>query len=241
MGEYVPALQDALRRQGYPVEQEGQLQHLTLTPAGLVVRPQARWEYRSRDGTRAFLVTDTGAVFLTTEYSRFEEFADTCASALAQLLDVTEQREFGALQRLGLRFVNRISPADGKDHRFYLQAGLCGMDDSAFPGGGRQLKVEQQGATKVRGGDALLTVRVTQNRSGADLPPDLLSVALPRPNPVPPGALITLLDMDHVIQFADNRRPDVVEIVEFASALHDVIVETFHDHVVTPAAIEEWR
>ena len=54
-----------------------------------------------------------------------------------------------------------------------------------------------------------------------------------------PGELVTLIDMDHYVEGTFDADPGWV--VARAYEMHDHIVETFHDHVVTREAIEEWR
>ena len=54
-----------------------------------------------------------------------------------------------------------------------------------------------------------------------------------------PGELLTLIDMDHYVEGTFD--PDSERVVASAYELHDHIIETFHDHVVTREAIEEWK
>ena len=51
--------------------------------------------------------------------------------------------------------------------------------------------------------------------------------------------MITLIDMDHFIE--GNFAPDAEWGVARAYDLHDHLVETFHNHVVTEDAIEVWK
>ena len=54
-----------------------------------------------------------------------------------------------------------------------------------------------------------------------------------------PGELLTLIDIDHYVEGTFD--PDSEWVVAGAYEMHDRIVETFHDHVVTREAIEEWK
>jgi 2-keto-4-pentenoate hydratase/2-oxohepta-3-ene-1,7-dioic acid hydratase in catechol pathway len=53
------------------------------------------------------------------------------------------------------------------------------------------------------------------------------------------GELVTLVDMDHYIE--GNFEPGADWVVERAYEMHDHIIETFHEHVVTKDAIEVWK
>ena len=84
-----------------------------------------------------------------------------------------------------------------------------------------------------------LIVRVVQNDQGVSLPPDLVGGA---PKLAPrglSGELITLIDMDHYIE--GNFEPDVGWVVARMYEMHDHIVETFHEHVVTEDAVTVWK
>jgi hypothetical protein len=50
---------------------------------------------------------------------------------------------------------------------------------------------------------------------------------------------VTLVDMDQFIEGTFN--PDAEWVVARAYEMHDHLVETFHNHVVSEKAIEVWR
>jgi hypothetical protein len=84
-----------------------------------------------------------------------------------------------------------------------------------------------------------MVVRVIQNVQGFSLPPDLVGAAPKYAPRSKTGELITLVDMDHYLE--GNFDPDAQWVVAKAYELHDHLVETFHDHVVTQQAIEVWK
>ena len=51
--------------------------------------------------------------------------------------------------------------------------------------------------------------------------------------------MVTLIDMDHFVEGNFDADPDWV--VARAYELHDHIIETFHNQVVTEDAIKEWK
>jgi hypothetical protein len=84
-----------------------------------------------------------------------------------------------------------------------------------------------------------MIVRIVQNDQGFSLPPDLIGGAPKYTERAKRGELITLIDMDHYIEGTFD--PDADWIVARAYELHDHLIETFHEHVVTQTAIEAWR
>lgn len=242
MARYIPEIQDAFRRTGFPIEQAGKVQQVTFEPGGgapVQMVEQQRWEYRDREETTSVLVTEDNVILQTTAYTRFEDFAEQLQSAVQTVLAESEHDGFGVVHRVGLRYVDVVVPNADKDFRFYLRPGLRGVPDEVFQPGRHLLHVESRGQTMVGGDPGTMIVRIVQNDQGLSLPPDLMAAA-PRHSPrARPGELITLIDMDHYVEGTFD--PDSEWVVARAYEMHDHIVETFHDHVVTEEAIEEWK
>lgn len=95
------------------------------------------------------------------------------------------------------------------------------------------------GARRVGGDTGTMVVRVVQSDQSLVLPPDLLTAAPKLPQRVEAAELVTLIDMDHYVE--GTVSPDSEWIVARTYEMHDDIIETFHEHVVTPEAIEEWK
>lgn len=53
------------------------------------------------------------------------------------------------------------------------------------------------------------------------------------------GESVTLIDMDHYVKGTFD--PDAEWVVTQAYAMHDHIIETFHEQVITKEAIQEWK
>ena len=216
MGRYIPAIQEALRRAGFPIERAGKVQQVTFGPGDgfpVQVVEQQRWESRNRDETRRILVTQDSVTLQST--------ASASSSGWA------------------LRYIDAVRPQQGREFRFYLRPGLHGLADEVFPSGRHLRHIESRGRTAVGGESGTMVVRMVQNDRGFSLPPDLLAAA-PRFSPgAKPGELATLIDMDHYVEGTFDADSDWV--IARAYEMHDHIVETFHEHVVTTAAIEEWK
>lgn len=239
MVDYIPGIQEAFRRQGFPIELAGKIQQLTITPTGVQVVEQERWEYRTRDERWSVTVLQDSVVLQTTAYDRFEGFAERLDLAARTVLAQTEQDKLGLVERVGLRYIDLIRPGAGEDYRAYLRPGFHGVADEVFARGSHRLHVESIGRTAVGEIEGTMIVRVAQNDQGFDLPPDLVGGA-PKYEPrAQPGELVTLVDMDHFIE--GRFDPDGVWVTARAYELHDHLIETFHNHVVSEKAIEAWR
>jgi uncharacterized protein (TIGR04255 family) len=239
MDRYIPEIQEEFRRHGFPIERAGKVQQLTFTPAGVQVAEQERWEYRTKDELWSVLVLQDSVVLQATGYERFEGFAEQLERAVRTVLEKTEQDRLGVVQRVGLRYIDIVKLREGESFRAYLRPGLHGVADDVFRAGTHRLHVESVGRTTVGDHEGSLIVRVTQNDQGFDLPPDLVAGAPKHQPRVRPGEVATLIDMDHFIE--GTFEPSPAWVVERAYEMHDHLVEMFHEHVVTPEAIEAWR
>ncbi len=242
MAEYIPAIQEEFRRAGFPIELAGKVQQLIFGPGGGVpvqVVEQQRWEYRTKDETWSVLVMQDSVVLQTTVYEKFEGFAEKLLHAVRTVFAKTEHDQLGVVQRVGLRYVNVIQPREGEDYRTYLRPGFHGVADEVFQAGSHRLHVESRGKTLVGDVSGTMVVRVMQNDQGFSLPPDLLGAAPKHASRAKPGELITLVDMDHYIE--GNFDPNADWVVARAYEMHDHLIETFHEHVVTKDAVETWR
>ena len=243
MDRYIPEIQEAFRQYGFPVERAGKVQQITFGPGAggpVQVDEQQRWEYRTRDETWSVLVTQDSVALQTTAYGRFEGFADRLRYAVRTVLAKTEHERLGVVQRVALRYVDVVQPRNGEDFRAYLRPGFHGAADEVFRAGTHRLHVESTGRTQL-GDDVTGTmiVRVVQNDQGFSLPPDLIGGAPEHAVRAQAGELITLIDMDHFIEGTFDA--DAGWVVTRAFEMHDHIIETFHEHVVTETAIEAWK
>lgn len=244
MGRYIPEIQEEFRQKGFPIERAGKVQQLTFAPGGgmpVQVNEQQRWEYRTREETWSILVMEDSVVLQTTEYGRFEEYAEKFLQMLRTVFAKTEHDRLGVVQRVGLRYVDVVQPRtdEDEDFRFYLQAGFHGVADEVFEPGTHRLHVESTGRTTVGNESGTMVVRIAQNDQGLALPPDLVGTAPKLAPRARKEELTTLIDMDHYIE--GNFDADADWIVARAFEMHDHLVETFHEHVVTGSAIEAWK
>ncbi len=242
MSQYIPTIQEAFRRGGFPIERTSKVQKVTFEAGGGVpvqVSKRLRWDYWNRDKTWNTVVMEDSVVLQTTNYGRFEEFADKLHLAVRTVLTKSEQDRFGVVERIGLRYIDAIQPKHGKDFRFYLRPGLHGVSDETFQPEQHRIYIENAGSKMVADHSGTMVVRIAQNHQGDLLPPDLSATAPKLSRRGEPGKLVTLVDMDHYIE--GNFDADADWLVARAYEMHDHIIETFHDHVVTPEAIHEWK
>ena len=242
MERYIPAIQEVFRRRGFPIERAGKVHQVTFRPSSstpVQLTEQHRWDYRNKDETWSILLTQDTVILQTTAYTQFEEFVERLQLAVRTVLAESEHDQLGVVHRVGLRYIDVVRPSGGKDFRFYLRPGLHGVPDEVFQPGQHLLHTESRGRTVVGGNPGTMVVRIVQNDQGSSLPPDLADAAPSFSPRAEAGELVTLIDMDHFVEGNFDADPDWV--VARAYEMHDHIIETFHDHVVTEDAIKEWK
>lgn len=245
MAKYMPAMQDALRRSGYPLQTQRKTKQLEITQTGIKeVGEQPTWIFKQKD-ERTSLLIDGGQVFYqTTQYDTFEPYVGRLMEALDLVLKNTEHEKFGMIQRIGLRYIDLIrnDPTSGSGAEACLRPGLHGVDAAAFLPGTKRMGGETVGRTDLDGQEqGTLVFRLHQTDAGYDLPPDLIGDAPPRQQAVSRGELVSILDMDHYWDGKYGPPLAISWVEEKLFRLHDRIIDVFHSHVITKKAIELWR
>ena len=108
MASYIPALQDRLRRDGFPVDVSKEVVAVSLQAQGPATEQRrAHWEFRSLDEERSIIVGDSAVVVQTTAYDCFETFMVTVSFAMSAVDAAVGDL---VVERVGLRYVDIIDP-----------------------------------------------------------------------------------------------------------------------------------
>jgi len=240
--KYLPAIQDDLRRSGYPLQSVNDTVRLEVSDGKVSPKPVRQWLMQTAD-RRASLVFDYGQLLLqTVEYEGFESFFETYLAAFRIVMGRTDHARLGVVQRLGLRYVDQVrKQSEADDIDSYLRPEFRGMDTGAFLDSTKHYAFAAVGQTALRRGKTgTLSIRVTRNNDGNDLPPDLIQLAPPRKRVTNPGEDLALIDMDHSWGGAMLPPLNEEEIEDVFYALHDTIIEMLHTAVVTEDGIQKW-
>ncbi len=237
MGKYVPAIQDVLRRKGFPRFREELVEEV-----GWVVRTadgnpvidsttQKRWEFTNTGNTWSIRLAPDSVTLATTEYVTYENpFEEHLSIALDAIHD---NATLGLVTRFGLRYVDLIQPDDGYDFRDYLDERLLGLPADELG------MLDSFPFTQMRGPtDAgFMTLRCVFLNSGDVLPPDLTGLTLRLNQSAAAGTKVALLDLDHTRH--EEQEYDRDQLLESLALLHDRLDIAFRQSV-TPEALERW-
>ncbi len=238
MGEFIPTIQNRLRRAGYPEDASGVFKQISLRvepgqPGQPQITEQKRDEFRSKDNRWSLTVAEDMIAVVTTAYDRFADFLAHLEEAL-QIVDEIAEIHHGQVHRVGLRYVDVIDPEPGETFRDYLQGSLHGPRSSVFTGPDQLMHLESIGRTDA--GHFIL--RITQNDQGVLVPPDIYLRPMVHKQQVARGKLLTLVDSDH---FAEGTWDyDLPSILETLDTLHAGINKAWLEDIISPHALEAW-
>lgn len=239
MPDYIPDIQDRLRRKGFPNDASGQGQTLVIsqTPEGLMktdAKAVRRDEFRSKDERWAAVISPDSLALVTTAYDRYRGFHEHLTMILQEVDAVAELR-LSQVHRLGIRYIDVIEPQDGETFRDYLKGPLHGLQSDVFLDNAQVIQSQTVGRTK----EGTLSVRIWQNDQGQVVPPDILQgKPMPMRINVPMNKLITLVDTDHFVQGAWDY--DLTSVMETMDVLHQGINRALFNDVITPHARTAW-
>ncbi len=232
MASYIPKVQDRLRRERFPVDVSGEVVELALQTQGSAKEQRrSHWEFRTLEEDWSIIVGESAVVVQTTAYSSFEEFLHVLSLGMAAVDEMVGDL---VVERIGLRYVDAIQPQPDESWKDYVKSGYHGQENAIISADNSVFFMQTVADT---GPEQRMIVRLTQNRDGVLLPPDLIPHHPVLRSHAGQGNLVTLLDFDH---YRETRRPfEIGGIVDVAWELHGGLDMMFRD-VVTPHALEVW-
>lgn len=233
VGDYIPIIQESLRKNGFPKVRTRMLPHRIVKTEDSKLRAEAKMQWEFHDsGNRTSILVDQDAVVVQTSaystYERLHELFDLALGSVAEHLEVNE------ILRCGLRYIDVVDfPSDGEIAN-WIQPELLGM--AGFDGFERKIG---HSTTELEGsGGSTVRIRASLLPEGVILPPDLIPCELAfTKNPLRENPFV-MLDFDHFSQnhFAYDRQATL----DHLSMLHDGVDLAFRSSV-TPHALDQWK
>lgn len=184
----IAEIQDKLRKQGFPRFEKQQVQQLQFTGAGANLVAETRFLFSDRDKSK-FAVISSGGVFIEAlTYTGFEDFLDNF-NPIIEIFDDCVQPGF--YERVGLRYIDRITVSDPEDAYKYFDDSILSLDAQVLGMSRMLINNHLQGTI---GGDTL-QLRFSQVENAPLLPLDLLAPEFQKDSMPSPG-VHTFLDVD---------------------------------------------
>lgn len=231
MTDYIPEIQERMRKASYSLYRPSQVRELEIGPSGTETRITGKWAFDRIDRTTGFVVQADSVAFHTTIYDTHEIFFTNLQQGLQIVQDVVG---IEASERLGLRYVDAFQAAAEHKLADYVKEGLRGVD------------LEHIGARKPQSFTSLiadtdvggqLVVRIALSTRGV-LPPNLVPQDLVSAKTFDEGKPIGILDYDHFVEKPEEF--SVEGAIERFGGLHGILSHVFHE-TVSDFALEDWR
>lgn len=236
MESYIPAIQENLRKAGYPDYQPNQVATLVFGTQQ-IAKPTVttRYLFLNAQRTSGFTLDQGSLTYQTTDYDTFDPF-------LAALLDglsiVHTEAVLSYSERVGIRFLDAACPLPGETVSQYLQPYVLGLSDVLSD---RQL-VHSLTETRTSLGKTVLVGRAIifqQEKEGAAFPEDLQPVALQLMDKFAKvNGTYAVIDTDSWME--DRQNFDLKTLDSTCRSLHEGMRRSF-DLMVTPYALKIWN
>lgn len=232
MADYVPQIQERLRREGYPLFREGEIREIRWGVDKPDLTRIQRWHFDRIERNAGFLLQPASIVFHTTAYDTHEIFFADLKRGLSIIQEVSGVQ---VVERLGLRYVDAFQAEEGYRLGEYFQPGISGLSVAEIGATNPQLFINLVADTEIGG---KLVLRLRQNTGGWFLPPDLQPLELAMTKAFAPDKEIAVLDYDHFIE--EVRTFAVEDILNRFGSLQKIVSGAFKA-TVSPFALEAWK
>lgn len=231
MVDYIPEIQERMRKANYSLYRPSEVRELELGPSGTKTQITGQWAFDRIDRTTGFLVQAGSVAFHTTAYDTYKIFFANLQQGLQIVQDVVG---IAASERLGLRYVDAFQASAGHELVDYLKDGLRGIGLDHI--GARRPRSFTNLITDTDVGGKLV-VRIGLNTEGA-LPPNLVPQDLASVKTFDARMPIGILDYDHFIEKPEEF--SVERAIEQFNGLHGILSDVFRE-TVSDFALEDWR
>lgn len=243
METYIQKIQEKLLPLGFVNCSENPCLEVKITPNGPVHTQSKQWVFSSFDGYENIILDTRQLTYQTADYDVFEKYYAKYQQICDALISSAPTFESSVLiQRLGLRYVDRIIPMRDDDSiDSYISDGFKVNQASVFGSAKKICTISQAGEVDIKDEKkGAIVFRITQGEKGLFLPPDLM------PNPpkmkveLKPDCLIGLIDIDHSYNIVGSEKYDRVFLENMFYGMHDNSKDLFMS-VVSEEGIEKWK
>lgn len=224
MDKHVPDIQEALRKD-FPRFARESVRSLELSgvPDGDPVVSQSvedRWTFMNKNRDAGFILRGGDLVFHTSAYTRFSDFSDQLAIGLRALGSI----DIGLVERIGLRYVDYLTPMNGKEVRDYMKPSMLGFSFGSMGLDEKNAIHNQENIAITQDGTHLI-VKFSEGVHKRLLPNDLQPLGLEKPREPILDKRTGILDFDHY--WAGEDAFDVAGILKRLDGLHALTGEAF--------------
>ncbi len=241
--DYIPQIQEKLLALGFVNCKENPCLEVRITPNGPQSSTSTQWVFSSFDGYENVILDSKQLTYQTANYDVFEKYYEKYQQVCDALVTSASTFETSVLiQRLGLRYVDRILPIDDNDSiDSYISDGFKVNQASVFGSAKKICTISQAGEVNIfENKKGVIVFRITQGEKGLFLPPDLMPNPPKMKKDVQPDCVIGLIDIDHSYNVIgpENYNKEVLENLFYG--MHDNSHDLFMS-IVSEEGKEKWK
>ena len=243
MKDYIPQIQEKLLPLGFVNCRENPSQEVRITPNGPVATDSKQWVFTSFDGYQSVILDSKQLTYQTSDYDVFETYYSKYQQICDVLTSTAPNFETSVLvERLGLRYVDRIIPIDKTDSiDSYISDGFKVKQASIFDAAQKICTISQAGLVNIfEDKKGAVVFRITQGEKGLSLPPDLMSNPPKMKKELEKDCIIGLIDIDHSYNVVGSEKFDRVFLENMFYGMHDNSHNLFMS-VVSNEGKEKWK
>jgi uncharacterized protein (TIGR04255 family) len=237
MEKYIPEIQELMRKTEYPdyaLEQSNNIIFDSIRTQPMKTETQNVWSFNDIAKRNGFVLNLSSLIYHTSEYKTFDNFKNGLLKGISLLHDTVK---LGFVQRVGMRYINIISPINNEPIGSYLEridSGINNSDEEGF------LIFESALAKRIENGVLVAKTSVLPNVPQFIMPNDLMPLKLSPPDAALNEERLTraLLDLDY---YTEERFDFDVAILEKKLIFAHEQIERAFSSAVTKEALEKWR
>lgn len=243
MSQYVPKIQDNLRKIGFVEYEEIQGLEFKVSPNGIQSVENKCHVFKTQDQYSNVILDSSQLVYQTSDYDVFEVYYSKFTEIISSVVnEIPDFKSTVSIQRLGLRYVDRIIPMDENDQiNTYINKDYQIKQATVFGKQEKICSISQAGQVPIGNKTGVMVLRLTQGEKGLILPPDLMVQAPKLKKELSKNELIGLIDIDHFFKPKEELNwLDFKVLEEIFYRMHDNSKQLF-ENVVSPEGIEKWK
>jgi len=235
MEAYIPSIQEKLRKSGFPGYEESMANTITINREknSITSADTTRWDFFDKEKSTGIILNGKSISIHTTNYDSFERIIDKLdyvLKAIQEIVDIT------LVERVGLRYVNMVTPDNDEAFEDYLKTGLMGFPfNNEITSEPDKALLRSESIAKTSCG--VLAIRCIKSNQGEYVSPDLMPINLKITQKPENGEMVAFLDFDHFS--VGSQDFDVDSLIDGFWNLHKIISVAFLSSI-QDYAIKKW-
>lgn len=230
MKEYIPDIQDSLRKMDFPHYIEEKISTLKFGQEPSVEHTN-RWLFKSKDEKEVVILTQDFIVIETAKYEDFQSFLERVKIVITTFHDQVEAPPY--VTSIGLRYIDLIQELDGNAPEWFVRKEMLGITADEM----EVKEVKHQTFSSFVTEEGTLNLRTYPGKGIKFMPPGLEDDKLQIETTLNEGSEWRVLDFDNIRQAKFDFNVDTIIT---NTKLQKKLTSQVFKAVVTSEALKTW-